>query len=126
MSTDVAHALGSNEALEEFDCGSGKAGNIERYLFEGEKRAFASAVADGVRDFGACAGSCADLVNRVATHEVADVGDDPLRAGFDEGIVVKLLDVFFENGCLLGNDGTKREQRLAVLGIAYAIDGRQE
>ncbi|OIQ67831.1 hypothetical protein GALL_505870 [mine drainage metagenome] len=58
--------------------------------------------------------------------KVADIGRDPIRAGLDELIVVKLPHVFFERRELPGERREKRPQRLALLGIPEAIDRRQQ
>ncbi len=45
--------------------------------------------------------------------EVADVGDDPGRAGFDELVVVELVEVFGDDGQLLCDHHEQRLERAA-------------
>ena len=76
----------------------GAPGDIHGQLLEREQRALAAPVADGVGDLGAAVGAGrGDLVDRVVADQVADVGDDPRRAGLDELVVVELLDVVLDD-----------------------------
>ncbi len=81
------------------------------HLLQREHRALAPAVADRVGDFGAAVGGRGDLVDRVVADQVADVRDDPRRAGLDELVVVELPDVLLDE---VGLGGQHAEQRLQL------------
>ena len=65
-------------------------------------------------------------VQRPVADQVADIGRHPVGAGLDELVVVELLDVLLERGELLGEGRDQRAQRLALLGVAQAVDRRQQ
>ena len=124
---DVAHALCRDQPPEFLHHDDGAAGDIHRQLLQREKRALAAAVADRIGDFGAAVGAGGgDLVDRVVPDQVADVRDDPRRAGLDELVVVELLDVVLDDAGLRGHDGEEGLQLAAVRGVAGAVDGGQQ
>src|SRR5436190_15636402 len=58
--------------------------------------------------------------------QVADIGQRPGCAGLGKLIIVELCQILLENAGLLGHDAEQCLQRLALLGIADAIDRRQQ
>ena len=111
---DVIHVLRVGEEQEEFDGMRAPTGDVAGELLHDEDGALATAERDGVGDFGArVVDGRGDAVHRLVADEVADVGDDPRGAGFDELIVVKLVEVFGEDGELFVNDHQERFERAA-------------
>ena len=55
---------------------------------------------------------------RPVSDQIADIGHQPLGAGFDELIVVKLLVLRLEQRHLLGDHRHELAQRAALLGVA--------
>ena len=60
-------------------------------------------------------------MQRPIADQIADIGRDPTGTGLDELVVVKLVDVLFEHGKLVGKGGQKGAQRRALFGIAQAV-----
>ena len=74
--------------------------------FHDQQGALAAAEGDGVGDLGArVVDGGADAAYGLVADQVADVGDDPGRAGLDELIVVELVEVVGDDGDLLLDDG---------------------
>ena len=65
-------------------------------------------------------------MERAVADDPADVGRGPVVAGLDEEVVEELLDVLLDDGALAGEHGQERAQRLALVGVAHAVDGRQK
>ena len=105
MWPQVIEVLRGRHPLEEFDGAGAPAGGVEGQFFEDERRALAPAQAKGVGDQGARTegGGAADRVEGAHAEQVADVGDDPVFAGFDEGVVVEPFDIGFDERTLAGN-----------------------
>ncbi len=100
----MIHVLGPAEQLKVLDHARRPAGHVARQLLEHGRRAFAPPKRDGVRHFGARARHFRhDAVQAAIADQIADIRHYPVVAGFDELIVVKLLQVFFENADLLGD-----------------------
>ena len=90
------------EQLEKLDRARVPARDITRELLEHRSGAFAAAITDGIRHFGARRELVRpDWMQRAITDQVADVRQHPWRAGFDKLIVVKLLEIFLQNSDLL-------------------------
>ena len=80
--------------LEEFDRVGAPAGDVAGKLLEHEDRAFAPPHGDGVGDFRArIVDGGGDACNRLIADQIADIGDDPRRAGFDELVVVEPVEI---------------------------------
>src|SRR5262249_33592533 len=119
--------LSPAEQFKKFNCARVPAGHVPRELFQHRRRAFAPAEADRVRDLRALAANLRhDVVQRAIADQIAEVRHDPIRAGFDELVVVKLRQIFFEHARLIGDDGQQRLERLASLGVPGAINRRQQ
>ena len=95
----MIHVLRGGELLEELHRMRRPVGDVARQLLEHQRRALAAAIGDGVGDLGARRGDARrDAVQRPIADQIADIGRDPLGAGFDELVVVELLDVLLERG----------------------------
>ena len=68
----------------------------------------------------------AGFVDGPVADQVADVGHHPVLAGLDEPVLVELGDVVFDDVHLLGDHLQQGAQRIALLGVAQAVDGRQQ
>ena len=124
---DVVHVLRRAEQLEELDRAGGPAGDVGRELLEDGDGALAPPVADRVRDLGPRRGDGGhDPVQRPVADEVADVGRDPVGARLDELVVVGLLEALREHVDLVGEHVEQLAQHAALLGVAHAVDGRQQ
>jgi hypothetical protein len=53
-------------------------------------------------------------------------GTTPVLRGLDEPVVVELVDVVFDHIDLLGDHVQQRLQRVALVGIAHAMDRGQQ
>ena len=128
MRAHQPHAFGGDETLELFHAARRHSGNIHRYLFESQQRALAAPVADSVRDFRAAAksGGGADLVDPVASDQIADVRNNPRGAGLDKFVRVELLQIVLDERQLLRKHGHESLQGRAGLLVARPIDGRQQ
>src|SRR5258707_12446469 len=99
--SNVIHELTPRNQLEKLNRARVPARDITRELLEHGSGAFAAAIADGVRHFGARRELVGpDWMQRAITDQVADVRQDPWRTGLDKLIVVKLLEVFLPNSDL--------------------------
>ncbi len=124
---NVIHVLRPAQNLKALDHPRRPTGHVARQLFEHGRGALAPAKGDGVRDFGARARDFRHhAVQAPVADQVADVRHDPIAAGFDELIVVKLIEVLFEHARLLGDHRKQLAQRPALLGVARPIDRRQK
>ena len=113
--------------MKELDCARVPARDIARKLLEYRSGAFASAITDGVRHFGPRRELVGpDWMQRAISDQVADVREDPWRAGLNELIVVKSLEIFLENSHLLCDEAEQIAQRLTLFYVANAIDRRQQ
>ena len=65
-------------------------------------------------------------MNRPVADEVADVGHRPVLAGLDKPVLVELGDVLLDDVYLLADDPQQRLERLTLLRVALAVDGREE
>ena len=84
----------SPRIAEELDGVRSPGGGVAGQLFHDQHRALAAAEGDGVGDFGArVVDGGGDASDGLIADEVADVGDDPGRAGLDELVVVELVEV---------------------------------
>src|SRR5690606_24845016 len=63
---------------------------------------------------------------RRRADEVADIGDDPRGSRLNEGIVPEVADIRLYRVRLSLNDAKQRPQRLALLRIPFAVEGRQQ
>src|SRR5262249_16155180 len=100
------------------------------------ERSFAAAEANCVRDLAAGddelftqlvftrdrAGRIDPSTSRLVTDQIADVGNDPFLASFDEPIFIKLRNVGFNVIGLLRHDLQKSAQLPFVVRIAQPID----
>ena len=113
---DVVHVLGGGQLLEELDRVRAPSGDIAGQLFQDERGALASAEPDGVGNFGARAGDAGrHSVDFLEADQAADIRDDPRGAGFDELIVVELVQVFGNDRELLFDQHEQRLERSARL-----------
>ena len=127
VTANVIHILRPAQNLKALDYSRRPTGHVARQLFEHGRGALAPAKGDGVRDFGARARDFRHhAVQAPVADQVADVRHDPIAAGFDELIVVKLIEVLFEHSRLLGDHRKQLAQRPALLGVARPIDRRQK
>ncbi len=128
MRAQMIQILGSRYALEELDGTGAPAGGVEGQFFEDQRRALAPAQAQGVGDERprAESGGATDGIEGAHAEQVADVGDDPVFAGFDEGVVVEPFDVGFDERTLAGDDAEQGAQRVARFGVALAVEGGQQ
>ena len=95
---DVVHVLRVAEDPEELDCVRAPCRYIARELLHHQHRAFAAAEGDGIGDLGArIVDRRRDSLHRLVADQIADVRDDPRRAGLDELVVVKLIQVLGDN-----------------------------
>ncbi len=93
MQADVLHVLRGGELFEKFDRMCRPAGDVLRELLQHQRGALAAAEGDGVGDFGTRRGQLgAEPAQRPVADEIADIGRHPLGAGFDELVVVELVD----------------------------------
>ena len=91
---DVLHVLGVGEDLEELDRVRTPAGDVAGQFLQDQYSPFAAAEGDGVGDFRAgVVDGGGDASDGLVANEVADVGNDPGRAGLDELVVVELVEV---------------------------------
>ena len=101
VGTDVVHAFGGDQPLEELNGRSRQPRNIHGNLFQRQQRSLAASITKRVGHFGAPAAyRASNFIDRVVADQVADIGDNPRGTRFDELVVVKLLDVLFQNGAL--------------------------
>ena len=124
----------------ELDRAGRPAGHVARQLLQHRQRALAAAIADRV---GHLAPRDQDLVARAALRaahlswlarfmhkliadQIADVRHDPILRRLDEPVVVELANVLLDDGDLLADDGQQRLERVALVGVADAVDGRQQ
>ncbi len=99
--SNVIHELRPRKQLEKLDRARVPARDIARELLEYGSGAFTAAITDGVRHFGAWRRLVGpDWMERAITDQVADVRQDPWRAGLDKLVVVKLLEIFLQNSDL--------------------------
>ncbi len=104
----MIHELRRGQQLEKLDRARVPAGDITRQLFEDGGGAFAPAITDRIRHFRARRQLIRpDRMERAIADQVADIRQHPRRAGFDELVVVKLVEIFLENADLLRDE---REQ----------------
>ena len=130
----VVHVLRGHDALEILHGARVPAGHVARELLQHQRRALAPAQGDGVRHLGARAGHLGrDAVQALVADEVADIGHGPVGAGLDEQVVVELLQAFPGHRDLLGQHADQLFERPALqaqglrkLGVADAVDGRQQ
>ena len=122
--------LRGRQPLEKLDDARVPAGHILRKLLERGNRALAPTVADGVRHLRARAADAGHLatqiVQRAVADQIADVRRDPVRASFDEMVVVTLLQIFLYHGHLFGDDRQQRAQGLALFHVADTRDRGQQ
>src|SRR5215211_7244667 len=124
--TNVIHELRPAEQLKKLNRARIPARDIARELLKYGSGTFAAAITDGVRHFGARRELVgANWMQRVVTDQVADVRQHPWRAGLDKLIVVKLLEIFFQNSDLLCDEGEQFAERLAFVYVPNAMDRRQ-
>ncbi len=98
MGSHVVQVLRSGQHLKELDSVCAAAGNIARELLHQQHIALAPSEGDGAGDLGARAGYCrGDSVDRLEADQIADIGNHPWRAGLNELIVVKLIEIFGKN-----------------------------
>ena len=89
--------------------------------------AVGAAMGDGVGPVGARRGHIGHhAVQGAIADQVADIGRHPRRTGFDELVVVELVEVFLHGRDLFSDDGEQLAQRVALLRIADAVDGGQQ
>src|SRR6266516_1698979 len=124
---NVIHELRPAEQLEELDCARVPSRDIACELLEYRSGALAPAITDRVRHFRPRCGLVRpDWMQRAITDQVADVREDPWRAGFDELIVVKLLEIFLDNSDLPCDKREQFAQWLALFYVANAMHRRQQ
>ena len=124
---DMVHPLGGGDHQEIFDHARRPAGDVARELLQHRGGSQAPPEADGVGDLGPGAGDARGrAVQRPIADQAADVGRCPVGAGLDELVVVELLDVLLDDGRLLGDHAQQLPKREALLGVADAVDGRQQ
>jgi hypothetical protein len=112
VAADVIHVLRVAEDAKEFDGMRAPAGGIAGQLFHHQDGAFAAAERDGVGNFGAgIVDRRSDPGDGLIADEVADIWNDPRGAGFDELVVVELIDVVGDGFHLLLNDHEQRLER---------------
>ena len=63
---------------------------------------------------------------RRGADEVADIGDHPRLAGFNEGVLLELLDILLDHISLQVDDIKERAQGFAALLVALADEGRKQ
>ena len=123
----VLHVLGGGELLEELGHVRRPVGQVARQLLQHQRGALAAAVGDGVGDLGARRSHRGTrATQRSVPDQVADVGRDPVRAGFDELVVVELLDVLFQRFEFAREQGEQRVQRTTLFLVADALDRGQQ
>ena len=124
---NVIHELRPLEQLEELDSARVPARDIPRQLLEYTSSPFAPAITNRVRHFRPrCELVGRDWMQRAISDQVADVREDPWRAGFDELIVVKLLEIFLDNSDLPCDKREQFAQWLALFYVANAMHRRQQ
>ena len=108
----MLHVLGITEDLEELQRVRPPSGNVTSQLLQHKHRSLAAAQGDGLRNL------CARIVHRrrdapdgLVADQVANVRNNPLRAGLDEKVVVELVEFFCEGRQLLVNDHQQRLER---------------
>ena len=135
----VVQLLRAIEQLEELDRARRPAGDIARQVFEQRERAFATTVADEIGDFPArhqhpvqCASIGTQRLRRRArrrrrteAEQIGDIRHRPVVGGLDEPVVVQMRDIVFDHIHLFGDRAQQRLQRIAVFGVADAVDRRQ-
>jgi hypothetical protein len=123
---EVVEVLSRGEDLEGLDGRNGGARDLAGGVGERVERALALTEGDGVGD-EAARGGVADVGDQAAgADQLGEVGDGPGLAGFDEEIVVKAVEIVFEDAGLLGEDRDQRAERVALLGVADAVDGGEQ
>ena len=66
------------------------------------------------------------FVHLPVADQITDIRHDPILAGLDEPILVKLRDVVLYDVHLLGDDLQQRAQGITLLGVALPIYHRQQ
>ena len=123
----MVHVLRGREALEELDRARRPAGDVARQLLEHDRGALAAPVGERVRHVGARAdASRRHRPDRPHAEQIADVRHDPFVAGLDEPVVVEDRDVLLDALELALDHAEQRAQRLALIGVAQAVDRREE
>src|SRR4029434_9392145 len=68
----------------------------------------------------------ARLADLLMSDQIAQIRNDPVFAGFDEPVFVKLVDIALDHIDLFSDDPEKRAQRITSVGVALAMHRRQE
>jgi len=127
LRAQVIEVLRGGQQLEELDNASGPAAYIAGQLLDHARGAFAAAIVERVRYVSALAESSgAGGMERADAKQVANVRDNPLLASFNEPVFVEAEDVEFDRIVLSLDQTEERAQRLTLIGVAQAIDGRQQ
>ena len=92
------------------------AGDVARQLLHDQHGAFAAAQRDGFGHLGArVVDGWQRSLDRLVADEIADIGNDPRGAGFDELVVVELIEVLGQHRQLL------LDQHAAAIAAARAV-----
>src|SRR6185369_3951682 len=114
--TQVVEILRCREKLEKLDDAGIPSGHVACQLLEYGRSSLAPSIGQGVGDL--CALTEIGVRKNKETsgaNQIADIGNNPLRAGFDELIVVRSVQVLLQHRNLLGDYGEQRFEGAALL-----------
>src|SRR5262245_4672571 len=123
----MIHKLRPAQQVEKFHRERVPAGDIPCQLLKDESRSLPPAITRRIRHFRTRGELVrADRMQRAIADQVADVGEHPRRAGFDEQVVVKLVEIFLENPNLFGDEIKQLPKRFALFRVTDAMDCREQ